>query len=76
MEQRITPNETLQLHELLTFKNLCLTKSFTMSSLVTDIELKLILKHDVEITEGHIKELIGYMDQSNIAKTEGAEEKV
>ena len=39
-------HETLDLHELLTFKNLCLTKSSTMSVLVQDEELKTILAND------------------------------
>jgi similar to spore coat protein len=65
--QSFAPNETIQLHELLTFKNLCLTKSFTMSPLVSDDELKSILQQDVSATQQHIKELKGLMDQSSVA---------
>jgi similar to spore coat protein len=54
-QQGFAPNETIQLHELLTFKNLCLTKSFTMSPLVSDDELKTILQQDVNKTQQHIK---------------------
>lgn len=63
----IAPHETMQLHELLTFKNLCLTKSITMSPLVSDAELKSILQQDVTTGQQHIKELRGLMEQSNIA---------
>ena len=63
----ITPHETMQLHELITFKNLCLTKSITMSPLVSDAELKSILQQDVTTGQQHIKELRGLMEQSSIA---------
>lgn len=66
-QQGFAPNENIQLHELLTFKNLCLTKSFTMSPLVSDDELKTILQQDINKTQQHIKELKGLMDQSSIA---------
>lgn len=69
-EQMITPHETMQLHELLTIKNLCLTKSVTMSPLVSDDDLKQILQNDVTTTQKHIKELRGFMEQSNIAMME------
>jgi similar to spore coat protein len=66
-QQGFAPNETIQLHELLTFKNLCLTKSFTMSPLVSDAELKSILQQDVNTTQQHIKELKGLMEQASIS---------
>lgn len=69
-QQGFAPNETIQLHELLTFKNLCLTKSFTMSPLVSDDELKSILKQDVNAAQEHIKELKGLMEKSSIASPE------
>jgi similar to spore coat protein len=71
MDQRtLAPAETMQLHELLTFKNLCLTKSVTMSPLVSDDELKCILQNDVSTSKEHIKELSGLMKHSNIATAE------
>jgi similar to spore coat protein len=66
----MAPNETIQLHELLTFKNLCLTKSVTMSPLVSDEELKAIMKQDVTATKQHINELRKLMEQSSIATSE------
>ena len=50
-------HETLELHELLTFKSLCLTKSSTMSGLVQDNELKNLLTQDATQTRGHIESL-------------------
>ena len=66
-KQNITPHETIQLHELLTFKNLCLTKSVTMSPLVSDVELKAILQQDITLTQQHIEQLRCLMEQSSIA---------
>lgn len=50
-------HETLELHELLTFKSLCLTKSSTMSGLVQDNELKNLLTQDANQTKNHIQTL-------------------
>jgi similar to spore coat protein len=40
-------HETMDVHELLTFKNISLTKSTTMSALAQDPELKAILTNDM-----------------------------
>ncbi|AGX43861.1 hypothetical protein [Clostridium saccharobutylicum] len=66
-EQDITPNEVMQLHEILTFKNTCLTKSVTMSPLVSDDELKSILQKDVTQSQNDIEELRNLIEKSNIA---------
>ncbi|MFJ9292036.1 DUF892 family protein [Bacillus halotolerans] len=50
-------HETLELHELLTFKNLCLTKSSTMMGLVQDEELKSILEQDAQKTKQQVARL-------------------
>lgn len=57
MEKRIAPHETFELHELLTFKNICATKSSAMAGLVKDEELKILLQQDFTISQSHIKEL-------------------
>lgn len=62
------PNEAMQIHELLTFKDLCLTKSITMSPLATDPELKAILIEDAEKSQGHIEQLKTHMEHTNIAE--------
>jgi similar to spore coat protein len=67
-KKSIAPHETIQLHELLTFKNLSLTKSVTMSPLVSDAELKSILNQNASTTKQHIEELRGLMQQSTITK--------
>lgn len=60
----IAPHEAFELHEILTFKNICATKSATMAGLVRDEELKTILQQDFSVTQGHIKELRNLMQGS------------
>jgi similar to spore coat protein len=50
-------HETHEIHELLMFKNLCLTKSTTMGALVQDQELKNILQSDVSATQQQVQRL-------------------
>lgn len=69
----IAPHETIELSELLTFKNICLTKGVSMSLLVSDNELKGILQQDGDTTRRHIKELKALMETSNIAKMSTSE---
>lgn len=54
---QIAPREALELHEILTFKNTCATKSASMAALVKDEELKTILEQDFTTSQEHIKEL-------------------
>lgn len=63
-QQRLTPYESIELHEILTFKNICLTKSATMSAFVSDGELKSMMEKDVLTSEQHIRELRSVMQQS------------
>lgn len=72
-EQCILPNETLQLHEILTFKNTSLTKAVTMSPLVSDDELKAILQEEAAASQKHLEELRDLMKKSNIATSENTE---
>lgn len=61
MMQNLGQHETLEVHELLTFKNLCLTKSTTMSALVQDQELKTVLTEDASTTKNHVQQLQGFL---------------
>ena len=69
-EQSLTINESIQLHEILTFKNLCLTKSITMSPLVSDDELKSIIQQEITVSKTHIEELRGLMEKLSITTLE------
>ncbi|MCX8130959.1 MAG: spore coat protein [Clostridia bacterium] len=68
---RIAPHETFELHELLTFKNVCATKSATMAGLVKDQELKSLLQTDFTAAQGHIRELQGLIQQSDLGAAMG-----
>ncbi|AIQ67691.1 hypothetical protein [Paenibacillus graminis] len=47
MANQLGVHEMLELHELLTFKTNCLTKSQTMLPLVSDTGLKGIIQEDI-----------------------------
>lgn len=57
MDNNAASHETLQIHELLTLKNLTLTKAVTMLPLVTDPELKEIMQNEVQTVQHHIEDL-------------------
>ncbi len=50
-------HEVLEIHELMTFKSLCLTKSTMMQGLVTDQKLKDIMQQDVTMSSKQLEEL-------------------
>jgi similar to spore coat protein len=47
-EQSFTLHETMEIHELLNFKTVCLAKSKMIQGVVFDQELKALLQKDVE----------------------------
>ncbi|CAM3725344.1 hypothetical protein [Mesobacillus zeae] len=57
----MAPHETYELHELLTFKNLCLTKSTMMGGLAKDSELQSILQEDASMTREQIQRIQEFM---------------
>jgi similar to spore coat protein len=59
-------HETLDLHELLSFKNLCLTKATTMSILAQDEELKAIMSEDVANGIKHIQQLQKFLTKREV----------
>ncbi|QTM98999.1 hypothetical protein ERJ70_06590 [Sediminibacillus dalangtanensis] len=57
MSDQLALHERLELHEIITFKNLCLTKSATMHGLVGCDQLKSILERDVSEGKVHVEQL-------------------
>lgn len=55
--QGLAIHETMEIHEILSFKNVCMTKSFTMQGLVSDPDLKALMQTDVEQSERAIAQL-------------------
>ncbi|GAB7388463.1 spore coat protein F-like protein YraG [Bacillaceae bacterium] len=51
------PHETMEIHELLNFKTLCLTKAKLMQGLVFDKDLKALMQKDVQQSMKAINEL-------------------
>lgn len=72
-ENRISPHETFDVHELLVFKSICATKSKAMTVLAKDEDLKAILQQDFTVSQGQIKELKGLLQMSVYAPLETAE---
>lgn len=64
-DKKMAPHEGLQINELLTMKNLSMTKSVTMQPLITDEELKGIAKQHISTNEEHIKELRDIIEKNN-----------
>ncbi|GAE24389.1 spore coat protein F [Halalkalibacter wakoensis JCM 9140] len=61
MNENLGIHETLELHELLTFKSLCLTKASIMQGLVTDETLKSIMQKDVVMHNKHLEQLKNHL---------------
>lgn len=59
--QGLAAHETLELNEILNFKNVCLTKTSTMQALVTDTQLKTIMQQDVQQSKQHIQDIQGIL---------------
>jgi similar to spore coat protein len=47
-QQNLGPHETMEIHELLNFKTICLAKSKMMQGLVFDKDLKSLMQKDVQ----------------------------
>ncbi len=57
MNNTLATHEKLELHELLTFKTVCATKSATMYMLASNPELKSLLQQDTTKSKQHIQQL-------------------
>lgn len=47
-QETLAPQETMQVHEMLNFKTVCVTTSKLMEGVVFDQELKALLEKDVQ----------------------------
>jgi len=62
----LAPHESLDIHEILNFKTLCLAKSKMMQGLVFDQDLKALMQKDVEQSIKAITDLQGLYSQAPI----------
>jgi similar to spore coat protein len=53
----MAPHETMQVHEMMNFKTVCMTTSKLMEGVVFDQELKALLEKDVQQSIKDIKDL-------------------
>ncbi|WP_139999949.1 hypothetical protein [Paenibacillus paridis] len=63
MNSNYALHEMLEVHEIAAFKTVCVTKSKTMQTLVTDAELMLILQQDVQLSQQQLHELGGVLSK-------------
>lgn len=57
MRERLAMHETLDLHELISFKSVCATKAAAMSNMATDPALRSLLQQDLQMAKKHINDL-------------------
>lgn len=65
VQQNLALHEMMEMHEILTFKTVCMTKSQTMQALVADEQLKSLMQKDVAQSSKAISEL-----QNLLSKTQ------
>ncbi|AHD04919.1 spore coat protein [Paenibacillus larvae] len=65
-QQGLAVHETLEVHELLTFKNTCMTKSVAMQGLVSDPALKSLLQEDIQHSAKAIQDYQGLLSRPHI----------
>ncbi|MGE5403895.1 MAG: spore coat protein [Candidatus Saccharibacteria bacterium] len=63
-ENKLTLHETMEIHEMLNFKTVCMTKSKMMQGLVFDQELKALMEKDVQHSLLAINELQNLLTQT------------
>jgi similar to spore coat protein len=56
-QENLAPHETMQVHEMLNFKTVCMTTSKLMEGVVFDQELKALLEKDAQQSIIDIKTL-------------------
>jgi similar to spore coat protein len=57
-QQSLAPHESMEIHELLNFKTICLAKSKMMQGLVFDQDLKALMQKDVQQSTIAVQELL------------------
>ena len=63
MTDQFALHETMEVHELLVFKNVCMTKSATMQALVSDQKLHDLLGTCAQTDKQHIEDLQGLLSK-------------
>lgn len=66
MAQTLAPHESMEIHELVNFKTLCLAKSKLMQGMVFDTDLKALMQKDVEQSKRALAELVSMYQHAPI----------
>lgn len=66
--QSLALHEALEVHEILNFKTICMTKSKLMEGLVTDKDLKALLGKDVQQSIDAISNLQSLLSKAPTSK--------
>ena len=66
MQKRLAHHETMETHEILNFKTVCLLKSKLFQGIVFDNTLKSLMEKDVQQTLKDIAELQQFYRKENI----------
>lgn len=64
MPNVVAPHEAFEIHELLQMKNLCTMKLSSLSGMVSDPKLRVMVESDMEKTQTHIEDLRNLLQQS------------
>ena len=67
-QENLAMHETMETHEILNFKTVCLLRSKLMQGICFDNELKALMEKDVQQSIKDIKELLSLYKQSQLLK--------
>lgn len=67
-QKNLAPNETMQIHEMLNFKTVCMTTSKMMEGVVFDQDLKALFEKDVKQSITAINSLKTLLTKAPIMK--------
>jgi len=65
-KETLALHETMETHEILNLKTVCLLRSKLMQGLCFDNELKQLMEKDVQLSITAINELTGYYNQNEL----------
>ncbi|WP_338470638.1 spore coat protein [Niallia sp. XMNu-256] len=66
MQESLALHETLETHEILNFKTVCLLKSKLMQGICFDNELKALMEKDVQQSIKDINELVTFYEKNQL----------
>ena len=66
VKESLALHETMETHEILNFKTVCLLRSKLMQGICFDNELKVLMERDVQQSIKDINELVSFYKQSQL----------